>query len=387
VELEGVKTPSVARLILTDFRCYSHQRMETDPRPVVLCGPNGAGKTNLLEALSLLAPGRGLRRAKLSQLTRNDEADNKGRVWAVAVRTITPDGEIDIGTGLEAKTGLPVSERRTVHVDGRKAKSQVALADHLSVLWLTPQMDRLFQEGASVRRHFLDRLVFGFDQAHAKRLKTYEHAMRERSRILRNRGMDAAWLATLEETMSTTGVAIAAARCEVVERLNGILAQNGGPFPRARLKIAGPVEDWLEQHPALEAEERLGASLRRSRDKDRQAGGAAQGVHKSDMEVRHLNTNQKAPQCSTGEQKALLIAIVLAHARLQDLVSGAPPLLLLDEAVAHLDDDRRAALFDKIAEYGAQAWLTGTDEGVFSHLRGRAQFFGVKDAVIIKTDG
>ncbi len=369
----------VARLTLTNFRSYSRLRLDAAAGVVVLTGPNGAGKTNLLEALSFLAPGRGLRRTRLCAAVRRG-MEGDARTWAVAARIETGDGPVDIGTGLEAKDGG--RERRVVHIDGTAVKSQAALADYVSVQWLTPQMDRLFQEGPSARRRFLDRLVFGFDPAHAGRVSAYNHAMRERSRLLATRRREPEWLTALEDTMASKGVAVAAARSELAARLDDFCVTAPGSFPRAGIEVCGAVESWLGEGPALVAEDRLRAALARSRGKDAETGGAEAGPHKSDMKVRHLEKGREAGICSTGEQKALLISLVLAGARMQAQERGAPPLLLLDEVTAHLDSERREALFGEIEDLGAQAWMTGTDAALFAPLNGDTLFLRVEDSRI-----
>jgi DNA replication and repair protein RecF len=372
---------AVTRLTLSDFRCYRATRLDVDPRSVVLTGPNGAGKTNLLEAISFLAPGRGLRRARLGEIDCRAPADGATpSPWAVAATVATPRGAVRIGTGREATASG--GERRVVRIDGVAARSQTALAEHINLVWLTPQMDRLFIEGAGARRRFLDRLVLGFDPAHAGRCAAYDQAMRERGKLLREGPFDATWLGALEESMAQHGVAIAAARREVVARLDAACAQDVAGFPRAMLVIAGMVEDWLASSPALAAEDSLRDRLAASRRQDGESGGAAVGPHRSDLAVRHGVTGVSAEQCSTGEQKALLIAILLAHARLQAELRGAAPLMLLDEVAAHLDRERRRALFATLDALGAQAWLTGTDEALFAELRGSAQFLTVRDAAV-----
>jgi len=390
---------SVDKLTLTDFRCYARLRLETGPAPVVLTGPNGAGKTNILEALSFLAPGRGLRRARLAEASRREPGEiseraperaqerpslrSSERAWAVAVRIRTPDGPRDVGTGREV-LGDEKREKRRVQIDGQPVSAQAALAEICSVQWLTPAMDRLFQEGPKARRSFLDRMVIGQDPAHAGRLYAYEHALRERSKLLRSGSQkpDPAWLDALEETLAAKGVAVAAARAHLARDLNEFCAHPLGPFPGAGLRLAGEVEDWLGEAPALEAEDRLRGALKNSREHDAEAGGAASGPHRSDLTVRHLARGRPAAECSTGEQKALLIAIQLGAARMQRQASGAAPLLLLDEVTAHLDETRRAALFDELEALDAQAWMTGTDAALFDGLKGRAQFFAVRDGVV-----
>ncbi len=376
---------AVRRLTLTDFRGYAAARVQVTAAPVALFGPNGAGKTNLLEALSFLAPGRGLRRARLGEIDRRTRTAEgalggpAGGAWAIHASLETPVGTLEIGTGREA---ADAGERRVLLIDGETAKSQASLARHLGVVWLTPAMDRLFVEGGSARRRFLDRLVYGFDAEHAQRVSSYEQAMRERARLLRDGPMDQSWLAALEETMAETGIAIAAARRETVARLDQASAEAIGPFPAARLTLAGEIEALLERLPALGAEEEFRSRLKELRGLDREAGVTTLGPHRGDLHVRHALTGMPAAEGSTGEQKALLISIVLAHARLQAALKDRAPLLLLDEVAAHLDPARRTALFGEILRLGAQAWLTGTDAALFEELRGRAQFFSVADAAL-----
>ena len=365
---EAPRRFSVDRLTLTDFRSYGRLRVECDARPAVLTGPNGAGKTNLLEALSFLVPGRGLREARLADVGRRGASGP----WSVAARVAAPEGTVEIGTGVGD------GGRRRVRIDGRNWKSTSALSGAVNVQWLTPGMDRLFTGGAGERRRFLDRLVYGFDAAHAGRVSAYEHALRERARLLRGGGRaDPRWLDALEETMAEKGVAVAAARREVAGRLNHLSAAAAGPFPGAGIEVTGTVEDWLQDVPALEAEDRFRAALERARAADAEAGGAGTGPHRSDLDVRHAGSGLPANQCSTGEQKALLIAIVLANVRMQADAGRPVPVLLLDEVAAHLDRERCQALFSEILELGAQAWLTGTDPDIFRPLLGSAKFFTV----------
>ncbi|HZB93070.1 MAG TPA: DNA replication/repair protein RecF [Stellaceae bacterium] len=372
--------PAVTRLALTDFRSYASARLSADERPVVLTGPNGAGKTNLLEAISFLAPGRGMRRAKLAEIDRRAAPSGPAGAWTVAATVATPQGPVQIGTGRDAESES--GERRLLRIDGATAKSQTVLAEHLSLVWLTPQMDRLFQEGSAPRRRFLDRLVYGFDPAHAARVGGYEQAMRERARLLRDGPADPAWLSALEQRMAEHGIAVAAARREVTARLDGACRTAAGPFPAARLALTGEVEGWLEAKPALAAEEELRFRLGAARRIDGESGTTTIGPHRGDLAVSHAGTGRPAAQCSTGEQKALLISVLLAQARLQRALRGMAPVMLLDEVTAHLDGRRRAALFDEITGLGAQAWLTGTDPGLFAELAPSAQFFGVADGQI-----
>jgi len=372
---------AVTRLRLTDYRSYASLAVDAAPGVVVVCGPNGAGKTNLLEALSLLAPGRGLRRAKLSDLARHGAGS--GANWAVAARATAPAGPVEIGTGSDPARAADAEApaRRLVRIDGATAGPQ-ALAGAFSVMWLTPEMDRLFIEGASGRRRFFDRLVYGFVPDHAARVSAYEKAMRERARLLREGRGDAAWLAALESAMAEHGVAVAAARRDLAARLDRASDLAVGPFPVPAVAVEGMLEDALADGPALAAEDLLRERLAASRALDAESGGAAQGPHRSDLAVRHAAKDMPAALCSTGEQKALLVALVLAAARLHGIERGAPPMLLLDEIAAHLDEDRRAALFDEICALGGQAWLSGADPELFEALRGRAAFWRIADGTV-----
>jgi len=371
---------AVSRLTLSDFRCYSFLRLETDGRPVVLTGANGAGKTNVLEALSFLSPGRGLRRAKLSDIARHGAGTEPGSApWAVAAQLDRDDeGPRELGTGRDAG-----SERRLVRIDGHPARSQSKLSDVLTVLWLTPAMDRLFLEAATGRRRFLDRLVLGFDTAHASRATAYEHAMRERTRLLREGRFDPSWVALLEQDMARHGAAIAVARHRTVERLNAACRQGIGPFPAAVLAVSGAIDQALAEVGEGALEDWFKGQLAACRRRDGEAGGATLGPHRSDLLVRHETKNLPAEQCSTGEQKAVLVAIVLGQARVQAEEKGQAPILLLDEIAAHLDQTRRAALFDELCALSAQSWMTGTEETLFADLGSRGQFFRVDDANVI----
>lgn len=385
VALSSVERVGVTRLVLTGFRNYRQARLALGTEPVVLTGPNGAGKTNLLEAVSLLAPGRGLRAARLSDL---DHRRGCGAApvsptpgWAVAATLVTGRAVLRIGTGRDAAEG----DRRVIRIDGEAARSQAELGERLGVVWLTPPMDRLFMDGPGGRRRFLDRLALALDPAHAARVGAYEQALRERSRLLRDGPADPRWLTAIEEVMAAQGVAVAAARRDTVLRLDRACAEAEGPFPRARMALAGTVEDWLEDMPALAVEARFAAALAAGRRGDAVAGGAAIGPHRSDLEVRLGETGIAAGHASTGEQKALLISIVLAHAGVQRAIRGAPPLLLLDEIAAHLDAGRRRALFEALTRLPSQAWLTGTDEDLFAPLRRQAQFVSVREGTLAAT--
>jgi DNA replication and repair protein RecF len=377
----GRERLAVTRLGLTDFRCYRDQRLEADARSVVLVGPNGAGKTNLLEALSFLAPGRGLRRARLAEVGRMEPgwAAETARPWAVAATLRLGGREIRIGTGREVDDGR---DKRVVKIDGRTEKNQSALGAVFGAQWLTPDMDRIFQDGTGARRRFVDRLIYGLDPDHGGPVAAYAQSLRGRSRLLREGRADAAWLANIEDSMARHGVAVAARRRDALANLNRAASIAGGPFPEARLAMVGEVDDWLADEPALAVEDRLRRRLGESREVDARTGGAAVGPHRSDLVCRHGADGMPADRCSTGEQKALLISIVLAAAELQAERRGRAPLLLLDEVLAHLDAERRAALFARIAGLGAQAWMTGTEFDTFRPLGAEAQFFDVRNGVI-----
>jgi len=379
---------AVRQLRLTDFRNYRQLRLDCDIAPVVLVGANGAGKTNLLEALSFLVPGRGLRRARLDEVCRRQIGPKRGgdepdpTAWAVAATLDTPDGRLAIGTGLEPAKNEASLPRRVVRIDGRPATSQTALGLHVAAVWLTPQLDRLFRDGPGERRRFLDRLVTALHPEHAGDVAAYENALRQRARLLGEGNRDPHWFTALEDTMARHGVALAANRADTVQRLDAAARLGVGPFPRASLAMAGEIDDWLASMAALDAEDRLRAALAAGRARDAEAGTTSCGPHRSDLAVRHLDLDLPAAEGSTGQQKALLVSIALAHARLVALSRGRPPLLLLDEIAAHLDAERRAALFDEVVALGVQSWMTGTDADLFKPLAGRAQVLRVADGSI-----
>ena len=362
---------SLSRLILDDFRSYVRLRIEIDRRPVVLTGPNGAGKTNLLEAISFLTPGRGLRRSRLGDVDRIG-----GGPWTVGARVEGPRGPADLVT---ARVRDGERERRMTRIDGTATSSQAAFAEILSVVWLTPAMDRLLSEGAGARRRFLDRLVLVGDPAHAAASASYGQALRERLRLLRAGRLEPAWLGALERRAAAAGVAIAAARRQATRELAAALAQAPGWLPQPELALDGEVEGWLDELSALDAETRFAAALAAGRRTDAEAGTTAIGPHRSDLLVHDRASGRPAREASTGQQKACLIAMILAEARLRAAAGEQQPVLLLDEALAHLDPERRAALFAELGALGAQAWLTGTEAAPFAPLRACAQFFTVQE--------
>lgn len=368
----------LSSLKLHHFRCYNAAALQDLSKGlIVLHGENGAGKTNVLEAVSLLSPGRGLRGARVMEVQKNDSQDP----WAVAGRFETRYGdEVRLGTGLDPNSRQG-AEKRTVRINGNPVKSQAKLGEYLSCVWLTPQMDRLFLDSSRERRKFLDRLVFAFDPGHSGRVTRYENALSQRSKLLRDGKGEDAWLSGLEQQMAETGIAIAAARLDFAARLQAACdtAEHEQYFPRAQFRVTGTVEELLSNAPALEVEDAFKYQLVQSRERDAITGGAATGPHKSDLAVTYAAKSMAADQCSTGEQKALLIGLILSHARLIKAERGAPPILLLDEVAAHLDESRRGALYEILFDLGAQCWLTGTESNLFEAIDGKAQFFEVKD--------
>jgi DNA replication and repair protein RecF len=362
---------ALTSLTLTDFRSYERASLETGGLAVWLVGPNGAGKTNLLEAVSLLTPGRGLRGASLPELGRRLPGEAAGRAWAVAANVEQAGEGVRLGTGVEQ----PGAARRIVRLEGETVPPG-RLADHQRQVWLTPAQDRLFLEGAAERRRFFDRLVFAAEPLHAAHASAYERAQRERMRLLTaDEPPDPAWLGALEARMGEAGALMAAARSRTLAALQAEIDSRGDrPFPQARLALTGEWEAMAAEGRSLEAiDQRLVAALAEARARDAAAGRSLTGPHRGDLSVIHAEKDRPAAECSTGEQKALILNLVLAQAaRLSGAESAPDPILLLDEVAAHLDRRRRGALFDEILALGLQAFLTGTDEQLFEDLKGRA---------------
>lgn len=371
-------TCALTRLTLTDFRSYTSADLALDGRPVWLAGPNGAGKTNLLEAVSFLIPGRGLRGSSLAEVGRRMPGEAVGRAWAVAVSIRARNEDTQLGTGVETSGAA----RRAVRVEGQSV-APGRLSEHTRQVWLTPAQDRLFLEGAADRRRFFDRLVFAAEPAHAANVHVYEKALRERMRLLTDGPRDSAWLDALERQLAEAGALMSMARNRTLAALTAEIDTRGArPFPQARLSLTGAWELMAAEGAALaDIESGLAGALATARDRDAAAGRALSGPHRGDLNVIHVEKDRTAAECSTGEQKALILNLVLAQAaRLARTADVPAPILLLDEVAAHLDSRRRGALFDEIEALGLQAFLTGTDEMLFEGLRGRSQGFRVEVA-------
>ncbi len=376
----------IRRLTLSNFRSYHAAHVELSAAgPVVLTGANGAGKTNLIEAISLLAPGRGLRRATIEEFAFS-EGDG---AWAVNAEIEGMLGLATLGTGIDPPAAEDVSPTRQCRVDREAVGSAAAFADHLRVVWLVPAMDRLFNGPASERRRFLDRLVLAVDAAHSSRVTALERSLRSRNRLLEDATSDPHWLDAVEHETAEVAVAVAAARSETLARLAAALAgaRDAAPeFPRADVALDGWMEQLLPQHSATEIEDRYRALLKENRARDAAAGRTLDGPHLSDLKVSHAGKGIAAADASTGEQKALLIRLVLAHAGLIKDMTGFAPVLLLDEVIAHLDPARRASLYDALAGLGAQVWMTGADPAAFGDIMDRAQVFEVRNGSVSARD-
>jgi DNA replication and repair protein RecF len=370
----------VRRLALADFRSYASLDLAVNAGLVVLTGDNGVGKTNLLEALSLLAPGRGLRRAELRDYARS----NGGGGFAISVELETQNGGIQLGTGIEPQTNAPLL--RKYRIGREPARSIRGFSDHVRVVWLTPAMDGLFIGPAGDRRRFLDRLVLAIDADHGTRVTSLERALRSRNRLLEGgAGADRGWLDAIEWEAAELAIAVAAARIETVSRLSALITETRSktsPFPWADVALEGEIERLLGTCPALEAEDIYRGILRCNRSRDAAVGRTLIGPQASDLCVRHGPKQVSAAQTSTGEQKALLAGLVLAHARLVATMSGLTPLVLLDEIAAHFDPVRRDALFEALETVGGQIWLSGADRAIFGTIEKRALMLKVTPGAV-----
>jgi DNA replication and repair protein RecF len=368
-------TYGITSLKLYNFRCYRELSLTFPLQPIILTGPNGAGKTNILEAISLFSPGKGLRKSKLPLLA---NIKNATAPWAIHSTYTFPDGALDLSTGVDPKTS---SDRRFVKINGAP-QAQSVLHEWLHVLWQTPQSDSLFIDGMSTRRRFVDKLISQVHPSYTKHLYRYDYAQRERSRLLKEGQMDDRWLSVLEETFSQEAVAITVHRLDFTKQLTDYGQNNVTSFPSFSLQTHGLVENWIQESPALVVEEKIQKHLKENRQNDALTGGTKIGPHQSEIPVINLDYNLPAEVCSTGEQKALLLSLMLAQCRLQAFTCTMKPILLLDEVVAHLDQTRRQHLFEEIVALGVQAWLTGTDSQIFQPLVGLAHFFEINNATV-----
>lgn len=383
----------VKRLTLADYRNYKSLRINAEISPIVITGENGSGKTNILEAISFLTPGRGLRSAKLGDIKRisnvdNAEIFNNENAWSVAADILKNNEEISIGTAVQhiIKENTEDDERkfdrRIVKINQQKITQQSELGKYISAIWITPQMDRLFLGGPQPRRSFLDRLVYAFDLEHAKRTANFEHLYRQWFQLLKSGNRDIRWLESIEADMATLGVAIAAARREQIARLNTFIeSEPDDVFPDIHLKLDGTIEKMLETQPAINVEDFYAANLVKQR-RNVLYNDSVDGVNRTDFKVFFKQKNMPAELCSTGEQKALLVSIILAQTKCQILNKGFAPVLLLDEITTHLDDKKRDALLQKICDLRIQAWITSTEENNFAILKDKAQFFKLKDGIL-----
>jgi DNA replication and repair protein RecF len=359
----------VRRLTLSNFRNYRAAILEAGSRPIVLYGPNGAGKTNLIEAISFLAPGRGLRRATLEEVACN-EGDGS---WAVSAEVEGALGLATLGTGIERPAEDGATAQRKYRIDREPVGTAAAFSDHVRIIWMVPAMDSLFTGAPAERRRFLDRLATAIDSEHSSRVNAFERALRSRNRLLEDPRPDAHWLDAVEHETAELAVAVASLRAETVGRLSAALsARAQSAFPPADIALDGWMESLLPGEPAVIVEQRYREKLRENRGRDAAAGRTLDGPHLTDLAVTYAQKGIAAADASTGEQKALLIGLVLAHARLIAEMTGTAPILLLDEVVAHLDPARRLALHGELAQLGAQVWMTGADPALFVEIESQA---------------
>ncbi len=374
----------ILKLKLSNFRSYRNAALDLEGRTALFLGPNGAGKTNILEAVSFLTPGRGLRRATLEDVAAT-EGDGS---WAVAAEVEGALGEAALGTGIEAPAGDENPQRKS-RIDRETISSAAEFAEHLRIVWLTPEMDGLFLGPGSERRRFLDRLVLAIDAEHGARVNALDRALRSRNRLLEEQNFDAKWMDAIEHEVAELAIAVAAARSETVKRLAAEIEANSDTdtgFPTAQIALDGEVERALEIESATEVEERYREKLRDNRPRDRAAGRTLEGPHRSDLIVLHREKAIEAARASTGERKALLVGLILSHARLVTQMHGFAPVVLLDDVAAFLDEDRRAALFASLEKLGAQVLVSGVDESAFSALDSKAVRFRVSVGAAFRED-
>jgi DNA replication and repair protein RecF len=392
VAAAAIKNPnskSIAKILklnLSYFRNYINLNLQPDVQSniIVITGPNGSGKTNILEAISLLSPGRGIRGCKLFDMQCN--LNNSTNYWYLDSQIDGFYGPMRVETWLDKHENIVNDEnksKRCIKINDNNVKNQAELTKLLSISWITPQMDQVFISSSSIRRKFLDRIVLNFEVNHAKHLMAYEHSMKERARLLKNKNYDMAWLSALENNMAQMAILIATSRVQITEYIQEVMLEINHPFPKARISVLGDIELKVHKVPAVQLEDEYKDVLRKNRNIDAATGRTNAGIHKSDLVVYYITKNLPADKCSTGEQKSLLLSIFLAEIFAQIKWRGQTPILLLDEVLAHLDEERRDILCQIIKDIKAQTWITGTDNDIFVPIKDESQFFGIKNSQLI----
>jgi DNA replication and repair protein RecF len=379
---EEIAVTKVKELKLNNFRNYLALNLKqlNQHNIIVITGKNGSGKTNILEAISLLSPGKGIRGCKLSEISNEGVANS---CWYVESEIVGFYGHERIETWLDPEAVKDGKNKRYVRVNDQNIKAQAELTKLLTISWITPQMDQLFISGVSARRNFLDRIVQNFEPSHTKHLMAYEHSMKERARLLKEKNYDINWLSALENNMAELAIPIAASRVQTVEYIEEIMDEINHPFPKARMLVTGEVESRMHKVPAVQLEDEFREILRKNRSLDAATGRTNVGIHKSDLLVYYKNKNLQADKCSTGEQKSLLLSIFLAEVFAQIKWRAQTPILLLDEVLAHLDENRRDTLCQIIKDTKAQAWITGTESETFIPIKNDSQFFKIENSQLI----
>lgn len=372
--MTSYKTLAVLKIKLDHYRNYEHLEFSLDSAPVIITGENGVGKTNIIESISLLSPGKGIRGVNNQDINNNSSL----KPWSSDIIIDGVYGKSNIQMQASDPDSLnSKQDKRIVYIDGSKIRSKNEISQIFSVIWLTPQMDNIFISSSSERRKFFDRLVYNFDIEHATRISKYEYYVKERNKILSYPNRDLSWLEIVEKKISEYGVSVAASRIEAAQHLNMAIQESFSPFPKAEIEISGELEQMLPNMPALTLESFFRDKLKSNRELDANTARTNFGPHKSDIILTHLPKNQKAPLCSTGEQKALLISLILADVKTRIKCSNTVPVVLLDEVVAHLDDERKHFLFSELLNLKCQFFITGVDHTTFSEIHNKTQILQV----------